>query len=329
MRPLPTRCLGVGQVPGVEGLDLDPDPELGHLGRHRLEHGRGVGHHVVALAEVHRPAVEGADLGHDLADVLDPLGGAGHVGPVVGRGQRLLDVAEDQVAAHAGGQVEYHVGARGPDPVGHLLRRGRRPLAGSPVSGSRTWMWTMAAPALAASMRRVGDLGRRDRDLVGLVGGVAGAGHGAGDEDAVMHGGSLLSGSVARVGRVGRVGGRWAAGGRSRRLGLTESGVDLVVVEVEAAQVAVAALGPGGLVAVAAMEDPAVVEADEVAGGERVAQVEPGVGGQVGEAAEGVVGPGQVGVVHVGEAADRVEGPDGQWATAGRRRVSRIGTDQR
>jgi hypothetical protein len=51
-----------------------------------------------------------------------------------------------------------------------------------PVAGSRTWMWTMAAPAFAASMAvaAVGTLG----DL-GVV-----TGHCTGDEDFRVQGGS-------------------------------------------------------------------------------------------------------------------------------------------
>ena len=64
----------------VEGFDLDARSDLCHLLRHLFKCTRGVGHHVVALAEVHRPAVERANLGLELTDVLDTLGSSGHVG---------------------------------------------------------------------------------------------------------------------------------------------------------------------------------------------------------------------------------------------------------
>ena len=60
----------------------------------------------------------------------------------------------------------------------------RAPL---PVSGSRTWMCTTAAPAFAAVDRRVGDLLGRDRHVRALADGVAGAGDGTGDEDVPVH----------------------------------------------------------------------------------------------------------------------------------------------
>jgi len=90
--------------------------------------------------------------------------------------------------------------------------------------------------------------------------------------------------------------------------------VDLVVVDVDASEVAVATTVAGGLVALAPVEEPTVVDDDEIARGERVAELEPGIGGQLGEAAEGARGPWNVLVGHVGEAPDRVEGPDGQAA---------------
>jgi hypothetical protein len=58
----------------------------------------------------------------------------------------------------------------------------------APVSGSRTWQWTIAAPALAASMARIGDLLGRARHMRTAVLGGAGSGDGAGDEHLAVHG---------------------------------------------------------------------------------------------------------------------------------------------
>ena len=72
--------------------------------------------------------------------------------PVGGRRQRRLGAAEYEVAAHAGGEVEHHVDARGADAVDDLACTARGRAAPRPVSGSRTWMCTTAAPASAASI---------------------------------------------------------------------------------------------------------------------------------------------------------------------------------
>ena len=72
-----------------------------------------------------------------------------HVG-LVARRQRLLDRAEVQVAAHARSQVQHHVGGGRANAFGSPPGTTRGARAGAPVSGSRTWQWTMAAPASAA-----------------------------------------------------------------------------------------------------------------------------------------------------------------------------------
>ena len=70
------------EMTGVERFDLDAGADLVHLRGHRLEDRGRVGHDVVALAEVHGAAVEGADFGLELANMLDAFGSAGHVGAV-------------------------------------------------------------------------------------------------------------------------------------------------------------------------------------------------------------------------------------------------------
>ncbi len=98
----------------------------------------------------------------------------------------MLDVTEDQIATHAGGQVDDDVGRRGPDPLDDLGVEfdvsGRCPglgIADVDVDDG--------GPGLGRLDAGRGDLGRGDRDLVGLVGGRSRSGHRAGDEDAVMH----------------------------------------------------------------------------------------------------------------------------------------------
>ncbi len=105
---------------GVEGLDLGPDAQLGHHRAHGAQHAGRVGHHIVGLGEVHRAAVERADFGQALRDMLDALGGARHVGALGLQRQRPLGRAEHHVAAHAGGEVEHHVDLCVADALGHL-----------------------------------------------------------------------------------------------------------------------------------------------------------------------------------------------------------------
>ena len=85
------------------------------------------------------------------------------------------------VAAHAAGEVDDDVSAALADALDHLAVV-TVSMLNAPVSGSRTWMWTMAAPACAASMASLRDLLGRDC-AVGALGdlGVV-AGHGTGDE---------------------------------------------------------------------------------------------------------------------------------------------------
>ncbi len=87
-----------------------------------------------------------------------------------------------------------------------------------------------------------------------------------------------------------------------------EAGVEVVVVGVAAAQVA----GRRRCERVAAVEHPPVVEADEVAGPERVADLEARVAGDVGEDPQRLVGARDVGGRHVGRAANRVERAQGE-----------------
>ena len=52
--------------------------------------------------------------------MVESLGGAGHVGAVGVDRQHLLVAAQYQVAAHAGGEVEHDVDARGADALDRL-----------------------------------------------------------------------------------------------------------------------------------------------------------------------------------------------------------------
>ena len=114
--------------------------------------------------------------------MLEPLGRARHVRlRGIGR-QRRLDTAEDEVAAHPGGEVEDDVDV--PDArirsTTSLYSAGSR--EGPPVSGFRTWMCATAAPACAASIAAAAICGGADRDELAACSRRADAGDRAGDE---------------------------------------------------------------------------------------------------------------------------------------------------
>ena len=111
-----------------------------------------VGHYVVCFREIHRAAVEGADFRQALSDMFDALFRAGHVGASLIKRQWRVGRSQDEVAAHTGRQIDDNVGVRlsRMRSVTSRYRSTRRENA--PVSGSRTWQCTIAAPAFAASI---------------------------------------------------------------------------------------------------------------------------------------------------------------------------------
>lgn len=67
-----------------------------------------------------------------------------------------------------------------------------------------------------------------------------------------------------------------------------------------------------GRVAVSPVENPTIVEADDVSRDEREAKLELGVGAGFGEALQGGVGPRHQSIGHVGKGPNRMEGPERQ-----------------
>ena len=143
-----------------------------------------VDHHVVAAGgEVHRAAVERADLRAQLLDVHEPLArrrscpsrrrrpGAARPAPPSTRSPPIpavrLRTTSTSAARTRSTTSRYSAGSREPWPV----------------CGSRTWMWATAAPARAASIAAAAMSSGVDRDVVARARRVARAGHRAGDED--------------------------------------------------------------------------------------------------------------------------------------------------
>ena len=173
-------------MPGVEGLDLRLDAQRRHHAAHRAQHAGRVGHDVVGLGEVHRAAIERADLGQALAHMLHAVGGAAHVGALLVERQRRFRRTEHHVAAHAGGEVQHHVDIGVADALGHFaveMDVAAR-LAGLGVAH-------MAMDDRGAGLggvdRRFGDLLGRARHVRAAILRAAGTGHGTGNEDLAVH----------------------------------------------------------------------------------------------------------------------------------------------
>src|SRR5690242_11464646 len=175
------------QVARVEDLELGPHAELLDPLRHRPQHPGRVHHDVVAAGgEVHRAAVERADLGTQLGDVAQALLGPGHVGAGGVRRERLVLPAEDEIAAHPRGQVEHDVDVGGPHSLDHLPVELR-------IAGALARLG-IADVDVCDRRARPGRLDGGVRDLFGrnrhqraAAGGVAGARDGARDEDLPVH----------------------------------------------------------------------------------------------------------------------------------------------
>ena len=168
-------------VPQLEALDLrlhaDRLDAPGHLAQDPL------GCEKRPLAEVERAAIEGADLGQKLLDMRDAFGGARHVGARPAR-PGICGI-EKEVAAHAGGEIDDDVDARRADETDRLAvkRRIARRLAGLGIAHMQVHDRRARAAGLE---RRFANLARRHRDRGVLAGRVAGAGHGAGNDDVLV-----------------------------------------------------------------------------------------------------------------------------------------------
>ncbi len=112
--------LGKPQVTRVERLDFHAHIEVSHHLAHCPKHARRIGHDVVSLGKIHRSAVERAYLGQTLGDMLDALFSAGHVCAILDQRQGRFRRTHDQVAAHAGREVDNHIGIGITNPFRHL-----------------------------------------------------------------------------------------------------------------------------------------------------------------------------------------------------------------
>ena len=142
----------------------------------------------VAVAEIQRAAIERADLRQQLLDMGQALDRADHIGRRAGLGR--LVVAHFEIAAHAGGEIDHHVGVAAADALDHFAVELDIAAALAGLGIAHMAMGDGGA-RLGRLDRRVGDLLRRDRNCRMLAHGVAGAGDGAGDDDFIVHGNRL------------------------------------------------------------------------------------------------------------------------------------------
>ncbi len=172
---------------GVEGLDFRAHAEIGHLLRHRPQHGGRVGHDVVAEAEVHRAAIERADFRQAFGDMGRRARSRRPCRcPCAIQRQRAFDIAENQVAAHAGRQVQHDIDVGGADAVGDFLVEVVAAARGTGF-GIADMAVDDGGPGLGGVDRGICDLLGSDGNVAGFRNGIAGTGDGAGDEDIAVH----------------------------------------------------------------------------------------------------------------------------------------------
>ena len=123
--PLFNQMFGKPQMAGIEGFNLGLYAERFHLIGHFDKHRCAVRHDVVAMSEIHRAAIQRANFRQAVSDMGKALGGTGHVGANrIGR-QGCFHPAQNQIAAHAGCQIQHHINVSIADALGHFAEQRR------------------------------------------------------------------------------------------------------------------------------------------------------------------------------------------------------------
>jgi hypothetical protein len=124
---------------------------------------------------------------------------------------------ESQIAPHAGGQIDNHVGIRCANALDHLPVKGRIPRADAGLGVANVAVGN-GGTRPGSLQRRLGDLLRRDRNRRVLGHRVTGAGDGTADEDLEVHdlapcppGSTLRSGGTGKSGstQFAEIQGHW------------------------------------------------------------------------------------------------------------------------
>ena len=79
---------------GVKGFNFRFDTKAFHLRRHFTQHGRAVGHDIIAMPKIHGTAIQRANFRQAISDMRQPFGCACHIGAVCLRRQRGFDTAQ-------------------------------------------------------------------------------------------------------------------------------------------------------------------------------------------------------------------------------------------
>ena len=98
---------------GVERLNFNLNPQIGHALRHVAQHPGGVGHDIVGLGKVHRAAVKRRNFRATSLQMSHSLFTGHHIRSHSLQGERCIGRAEHQITTHSGGKIHHHVGVTG------------------------------------------------------------------------------------------------------------------------------------------------------------------------------------------------------------------------
>ena len=175
------------KVAGVEDFQFRSHAKALHFSGHGAQRTGRVGHHIIGFGEVHRAAIERANLRQQFLHMEKSLHRADHVS--AGRIERegIFARAKDDIAAHTGGQVDHDVRVAGAYPLHHFAVEPDVPAALTRFGITHMDMGN-CGPCARRFNRGIGDLCGGDGQSGMLICGGARAGHGAGDKRFKIHG---------------------------------------------------------------------------------------------------------------------------------------------
>ena len=169
----------------VKGFYFGFNAQFCHHAPHRLKHAGGIGHDIISLGKVHRPAIKRTDFGQAFGNMGHTLFCADHVGPR-NRGQRVVCTAKDNIATHARSQVQHDVHVCITNAICDFaiifqLATGRAGFGIAHVAMND------GRPCPCSGNRAVGDLFRAARNVRTAILGAARSGHCTCNKDVAVH----------------------------------------------------------------------------------------------------------------------------------------------